>query len=89
MRKYTLLVALVGAIFATAVAFPKRTDALTCSAPAGVVNAATAVDVAQPAGVWRRHHWGYWPQPYYYGYYQPWPYYAYYPYGYYYPYWGW
>jgi hypothetical protein len=95
MRKYTLLVALVSAIFATALTFPNRADALTFSAPAGALNAAAAVDVAQPEQVYWRYggrRLAYSPRPYYYGYYQPWPYYAYYPYGsynYYYPYWGW
>jgi hypothetical protein len=66
MRKYTLLVALVGVIFATAVAFPNLADALTFSAPAGVLNAAAAADVAKPEQVyWRR--WGYRPRTYYYG----------------------
>ena len=54
MRKYTLPVALVGAIFATAVAFPNLADALTFSAPAGVLDAAAAVDVAQPEQVYWR-----------------------------------
>jgi len=92
MRKFAVLAALAGAIFLSLFGLSNRADAMTFSTPAGVLNAAAAVDVA-PQQVywrygWRRHYWG--PRPYYYGYYRPWPYYyAYYPYGYYYPYWGW
>jgi hypothetical protein len=89
MRKIALLVALAGAIFFSLFGLSNRADALTFSAPAGVLNAATEVDVAQAEKVWwHRRWWG--PRPYYYGYWRPAPYYyAYYPYGYYYPYWGW
>jgi hypothetical protein len=100
MRKYALLAAVVSAIFFSLFGLTNRADAMTFSTPAGVLNAATEVDAAQPQQVWwRRGGWGggwrggYWgPRPYYYGYYRPWPsYYSYYPYGYYYPYsgWGW
>jgi hypothetical protein len=102
MRKIALLAALVGAIFLSFVGLSHRADAMTFSTPAGVLNAATEVDAAQPQQVWWRGGWrggwgggwrgGYWgPRPYYYGYYRPWPSYSYYPYGYYYPYagWGW
>jgi hypothetical protein len=94
MRKFALLAALAGAIFATAVASPNRADAMTFSNPAGVLSAAATIDVAQPEQVrwcgWRGCWGGYWgPRPYYYGYYRPYPYYAY-GYGYYpYPYYGW
>ena len=76
MRKYALLAALAGAIFATAVASPKRADAMTFSNPAGVLSAAATIDVAQPEQVrwcgWRGCWGGYWgPRPYYYGYYRP------------------
>ncbi len=90
MRKLALLAALVGAIFFSLFGLSNRADAMTFSTPAGVLNAATEVDAAQPEKVWWRYRrwWG--PRPYYYGYYRPWPYYySYYPYGYYYPYWGW
>jgi hypothetical protein len=84
MRIY-FLAAFVGAAYATAVALPNRVNAMTFSAPEGVLNAAVAVDVAQPEQVrwcgWRgcrgRHYF----------YYRP-PYYAY-PYDYYRPSWGW
>jgi hypothetical protein len=95
MRKIALLAALAGAIFFSLFGLSNRADALTFSAPSGVLNAATDVDVAQPEKVWWHRGWGwrgrYWgPRPYYYGYYRPAPYYySYYPYGYYYPYWGW
>jgi hypothetical protein len=102
MRKIALLAALAGAIFLSLFGLSNRADAMTFSTPAGVLNAATEVDAAQPQQVWwRRGGWrggwgggwrgGYWgPRPYYYGYWRPWPtYYSYYPYGYYYPYWGW
>jgi hypothetical protein len=97
MRKFALLAALAGAIFATAVALPNRADAMTFSNPAGVLSAAATIDVAQPEQVrwcgWRGC-WGGWggywgPRPYYYGYYRPWPYYGYYSYFRPYPYWGW
>jgi hypothetical protein len=97
MRKFALLAALAGAIFAGSISLPNRADAMTFSTPAGVLNAAATIDVAQPEQVrwcgWRGC-WGGWnyagPRPYYYGYYRPWPYYgSYYPYGYYQPYWGW
>jgi hypothetical protein len=104
MRKIALLTAVVGAIFISLFGLSNRADALTFSAPAGVLNAAATVDVAQPQQVWWHRGWGggwrggwrggwggggYWgPRPYYYGYWRP-SYYAYYPYGYYSPYWGW
>ncbi len=91
MRKTALLAALVGAIFLSLFGLSYRADAMTFSTPAGVLNAATEVDAAQPReGVvaLARRWWG--PRPYYYGYWRPAPYYySYYPYGYYYPYWGW
>jgi hypothetical protein len=98
MRKYALLAALAGAIFAMAFGLPNRADAMTFSTPAGVLSAAETIDVAQPTeqvrwcgwrGCWGGY--GYWrPRPYYYGYYRPWPYYGYYS-SYYapYPYYGW
>jgi hypothetical protein len=94
MRKYALLVALAGAIFATAFGVSNRADAMTFSSPSGVLSAAATIDAAQPEQVrwcgWRGCWRGYWrPRVYHYGYYRPWPYYAYYPYGYYRPYWGW
>jgi hypothetical protein len=98
-----LLTAVVGAILFSLFGLSNRADALTFSAPAGVLNAAAEVDATtQPQQVWWRRGWGgggwgggwrgggWGPRPYYYGYYRPWPsYYSYYPYGYYYPYWGW
>jgi hypothetical protein len=95
MRRIALLAAVVGAIFFSLFGLTNRADAMTFSTPAGVLNAATEVDGAQPQQVWWRRGggWrgGYWgPRPYYYGYWRPAPYYySYYPYGYYYPYWGW
>jgi hypothetical protein len=96
MRKIALLAALVGAIFLSLVGLSHRADAMTFSTPAGVLNAATEADAAQPQHVWWRRGWGggwrggYWgPRPYYYGYWRPAYAYSYYPYGYYSPYWGW
>ncbi len=97
MRKFALLAALAGAIFVSLFGLSGRADAMTFSTPAGVMNAAAAVDVAQPEQVYWRRGWG-WrrpiyvgPRPYYYGYWRPaYPAYSYYyPYGYYTPYWGW
>jgi hypothetical protein len=89
MRKFALLTAVVSAIFLSLFGLSNRADAMTFSTPAGVLNAATEVDAAQPQQVWwRGGGWhggwrggwgggwrgGYWgPRPYYYGYYRPWP----------------
>jgi hypothetical protein len=81
MRKYSLLAALAGAVFAAAVAMPNRADAMTFSTPAGVLSAAAAADAAQPEQVrwcgWRGCWGGYWGVRPFYGY------------RYYRPYWGW
>jgi hypothetical protein len=83
MRNHALLAALAGAIVATAVGSPNRADAMTLTAPAGVLRAVEAV--AQPEqvrwcggrGCW---HGGggapYWPGPPY-GLYQSYPYVGY------------
>ena len=93
MRKLAML-AVAGTIFFGLLGLSNRADAMTFSTPAALMNAAASADVAQPEQVyWRRgwgwRRWGWWPRPYYYGYYRPY-YYSYYPYGgYAYPYWGW
>ncbi len=92
MRKVAML-AVSGTIFCGLMGSFDRAEAMTFSTPAGLMNAAVSADVAQPEQVyWRRgwgwRRWGWWPRPYYYGYYRPY-YYSYYPYGYAYPYWGW
>ena len=92
MRKLAML-AVAGAIFIGLSGLSNRAEAMTFSTPAGLMSAAASVDGAKPEQVdWRRgwgwRRWGWWPRPYYYGYYRPY-YYSYYPYGYAYPYWGW
>jgi hypothetical protein len=84
MRKYALMAALAGTIFATAIAF-NRADAMAFRAPSGVLDAAATIEVAQLELVrwcgWRgcpgryRYYGYYRPRPYYYyGYYRPFPY---------------
>ena len=57
MRKFALLAALVGAIFFSLFGLSNRADAMTFSAPAGVLNAATEADAAQPEKVWWHRRW--------------------------------
>jgi hypothetical protein len=84
MRKYALLAALAGTIFATAIAF-NRAHAMALRTPSGLLDAAATIEVAQLEPVrwcgWRgcpsrdRYYGYYRPRPYYYyGYYQPLPY---------------
>jgi hypothetical protein len=84
MRKYALMAALAGTIFATAIAF-NRADAMALRTPSGVLDAAATIEVAQLELVrwcgWRgcpsryRYYGYYRPRPYYYyGYYRPLPY---------------
>jgi hypothetical protein len=87
------MLAVAGTIFIGLSGLSNRADAMTFSTPAGLMNAAASTDAAQPEQVyWRRgwgwRRWGWWPRPYFFGYYRP-HYYSYYPYGYAYPYWGW
>jgi len=85
MRKYALLAALAGAIFATAVALPNRADAAMFVIPPGRLSAAVTLDAAQAEQVrwcgWRGCFGRYYSRPYNYGYHRPWEYYAYYSYG--------
>ena len=84
MRKYALMAASAGTIFATAIAF-NRADAMAFRAPSGVLDAVATIEVTQLELVrwcgWRgcpgryRYYGYYRPRPYYYyGYYRPLPY---------------
>jgi hypothetical protein len=71
MRKNSLLATLATSIFATVIALPHRTDAMTFGDRSGLRSAANKLDVVKPEQV----RWCGWFGCRV-GYYRPWPYYA-------------
>jgi hypothetical protein len=82
MRKYLVLAAMAGAIFAAAAALPDRASAMAIGMPAGLSKAVADTNQAEPVQWcgWRGC-WGggpYWGQrPYWGGYYRPYGFYGY------------